>query len=242
MSALNKSLAVDPSSPVHVPETRFGVWFLGTEVWAKHVLERAINDLERLIEDRKASYPVILDVGCGHGRSFKILKERFSPDHMIGTDIDGKMLAITARQVRKQGMDVDLIQGTGSCFALVDRSVDMLFCHQTFHHLVDQELAIREFHRVLKPGGLLLFAESTRAYIHSWIIRCLFRHPMDVQKTAPEYLDLIRSAGFRITRSSISLPYLWWSRTDLGIMENWFGSRLPEDREETLVNTVAVRE
>lgn len=242
MNELDKSLDLDLPSPTHVPETRFGIWFLGTETWVEHVLKCAINDLERLIEDRKPSYPVILDVGCGYGRSFKILKERFSPDRMIGTDIDQKMLAIAARQVRKQGVDVELIQGTCCCLALADRSVDMLFCHQTFHHLVDQESAIREFHRVLKPGGLLLFAESTRAYIHSWIIRYLFRHPMDVQKTAAEYLDLIRSAGFRITQSSISLPYLWWSRTDLGIMENWFGCKPPEDREETLVNTVAVRE
>ena len=47
---------------------------------------------------------------------------------------------------------------------------------------------------LLKPGGVLLFAESTKRYIHSWIIRLLFRHPMDVQKTAPEYLAMVRAA------------------------------------------------
>ena len=242
MNAPANTDSVTPSELVHVPETRFGIWFLGTETWVDHVLERAIKDLERLIENRKPSYPVVLDVGCGRGRSFKILKEWFSPDRIIGADVDGNMLAIAARQIKKHRMDVDLIQGSSCCLAVADQSVDMVFCHQTFHHLVDHESAIREFHRVLKPGGLLLFAESTRAYIHSWTIRYLFRHPMDEQKTAPEYLDLIRNAGFRISQSSISLPYLWWSRTDLGIMENWFGRRPPEDREETLVNTVAVRE
>jgi ubiquinone/menaquinone biosynthesis C-methylase UbiE len=63
-----------------------------------------------------------------------------------------------------------------------------VFCHQTFHHIVEQEAAMAEFFRVLKPGRVLLFAESTRRYIHSLPIRLLFRHPMEVQKTAEEYI------------------------------------------------------
>ena len=38
--------------------------------------------------------------------------------------------------------------------------------------------AVRGFHRVLKPGGMLLLTESCRRYILSWLIRILFRHPM----------------------------------------------------------------
>ena len=86
---------------------------------------------------------------------------------------------------------------------------------------------------------MFLFAESTRKYIHSWIIRLLFRHPMDVQRTAEEYIAMIRAAGFDVPERSISLPYLWWSRNDLGILERWFGITPPTDREETLINLVA---
>ncbi len=225
----------------HVPETKFGTWFLGTETWTRHVLERAIVDLERLIPDRRATYPVIVDVGCGWGRSFKLLQERFRPERMIGIDIDAAMVATAADEAKKQGLTVEVWRGSSSRLALPNQSVDMIFCHQTLHHLIEQREALAEFHRVLKPGGLLLFAESTRKYIHSWIIRLLFRHPMDVQRSAGEYLSMIRDAGFSVAPEEISYPYLWWSRSDLGLREHWFGVAPPALREETLVNLVAVR-
>ncbi len=37
----------------YVPETRFGQWFLRTNIWAVHVLRRAINDLDRILTDRE---------------------------------------------------------------------------------------------------------------------------------------------------------------------------------------------
>lgn len=225
----------------HVPESRFGVWFLGTEVWTEHVLRRAIADLERLIGNRKPVAPVICDVGCGWGRSFELLHRHFAPQRLIGVDIDPAVLEKASAAATSQGLEVDLRQGSSSQLPVADRSVDLLFCHQTFHHFVDQDSALREFRRVLKPGGLLLFAESTRAYIHSWIIRLLFRHPMQVQKSAQEYLDMIRAGDFEVGEDSVSLPYLWWSRADLGIGERWFGIRPAPDREETLLNLVAVR-
>lgn len=242
MGTLIKTTKANISHPVSVPETRFGIWFLGTQIWVRHVLRRAILDVERLIEDRKPSYPVIVDVGCGWGWSFKLLHEHFTPTQMIGVDVDADMLEVSARRAKTQGQHVHLMRATSCSLPIADESVDMVFCHQTFHHLIDHESAIQEFHRILKPAGVLLFAESTKVYIHSWLIRYLFRHPMENQKTATEYINLIQRSGFRVKEESISLPYLWWSRADLGIMQNWFGRTPREPRKETLVNLVAIRE
>lgn len=225
----------------YVPESRFGLWFLATDIWVRHVLEVAIRDLERHIIGRHASYPTIVDVGCGYGRAFKILTETFAARRLIGVDVDPRMIAAAAAEADRLGLAVELRKATSAQLPIHDSTVDMVFCHQTFHHLVDQEGAVREFYRVLKPGGLLLFAESTRAYIHSWIIRWLFRHPMHVQRSAPQYLQMIEQAGFYVDPRSISYPYLWWSRPDLGIGESWLGIKPPDLREETLINLVAVR-
>jgi ubiquinone/menaquinone biosynthesis C-methylase UbiE len=225
----------------YVEETRFGKWFLQTDTWRVHVLERAMVDLLRLIPQRRDSYPVVVDVGCGSGYSLPKLAQRFAPRELVGIDFDPGMLAVARAEADRAGIAVRLVEASSTRMPLADASADLLFCHQTFHHLVEQEAALAEFLRVLKPGGLLLFAESTRRYIHSWIIRALFRHPLEVQRSAPEYLRMLRDAGFAVPESSISYPHLWWSRGDLGILERWFGVAPPKEREETLVNLVAVK-
>ena len=226
----------------YVPETRFGIWFLSTDIWTTRVVRVALEDLARLIPNRRPSYPVLLDAGCGHGKSFRPLIEHFSPQRMIGIDAEAECLHRAAAEAKNEHTPIELRRGDVADLELPDASVDLVFCHQTFHHLIRQEEALAQFHRVLKPGGLLLFAESTRAYIHSWIIRLLFRHPMHVQRSAEEYMAMVRAHGFAFEASNVSFPYLWWSRPDLGAME-WLGLRVPPrgEREETLINLAAVR-
>jgi SAM-dependent methyltransferase len=234
-----------PPSTHYIPETAFGDWFLQTRTWDVHVLEVALRDLDPMIPARRATYPVVADVGCGWGGSLRKLDARFRPERLIGFDIAPKMVEAAAREAAGlrtvSGRPVEVVHASSAALPLPDASVDLLFCHQTFHHLVDQDRAIDEFFRVLRPGGKLLFAESTRRYIHSWIIRLLFRHPMQVQKTAPEYLALVRAAGFAVPDAQVSHPFLWWSREDLGLMERALRITPPAVREETLINLVAIR-
>ena len=226
----------------YVEETRFGFWFLQSHVWQHHVLRVAINDLRSLFAGPLPEAPVLLDVGCGQGKSFGLLNEAFKPARIIGLDADPHSLDCSRAEAERLGLEVQLIASDCAAIDLPDASVDLLFCHQTFHHLVEQEQALAEFWRVLKPGGYLLFAESTQYYIDTWVIRWLFRHPMHVQKTADGYLDMLRGQGFAFAAQNISYPYLWWSRSkDFGLLERW-GLLKPKpagQRNETLINVVA---
>jgi SAM-dependent methyltransferase len=234
------------SSVPFVPETAFGIWFLRTHTWEHHVLRVAINDLKRLIDAPLPDAPVIVDAGCGQGISFRLLGAAFRPRRIVGVDFHAPSLALAARAAqacRDTVADIELLHGDCAQLPLPDASADIVFCHQTFHHLVEQERALAEFRRVLKPGGLLLFAESTDAYIKSWVIRLLFRHPMQVQKSADGYLEMIRHGGFSFAPHNVSLPYLWWSRAkDFGLLERLGLYRpQPGKRRETLVNVAAVK-
>lgn len=229
-------------SDTYVEETRIGFRFLSSHTWQHHVLRVAINDLRQLFDGELPTEPVLLDAGCGQGKSFKHLQQVFAPSRLLGTDADPHSLALSAAEAERLGITVELRGSDCAQLQYSDASVDILFCHQTFHHLVEQEKALAEFYRVLKPGGYLLFAESTQAYIDTWVIRWFFRHPMHVQKSAEGYLQMLREQGFIFGPNNISYPYLWWSRAkDFGLLER-LGLRKPPPRgkrEETLVNVVA---
>ncbi|HEX8590438.1 class I SAM-dependent methyltransferase [Pseudomonas sp.] len=229
-------------SDSYVEETRLGFLFLRSHTWQHHVLRVAINDLRSLFSEALPQNPVLLDAGCGQGKSFQYLQSAFKPTKILGIDADPLSLQLSAEEARRRGLNVELIGSDCAALQLPDASVDMVFCHQTFHHLVEQEQSLAEFYRVLKPGGYLLFAESTEAYIDTWVIRWFFRHPMHVQKSAAQYLDMLSNEGFHFTAHNVSYPYLWWSRArDFGLLERLklvkpkpFG-----EREETLINVVA---
>jgi len=223
-----------------VKESSFGVWFLNTDTWINRVLKIAMDDLETLMTDKLDSYPVILDVGCGHGHSLVMLDQRFHPEKIIGLDVDPDVSERAADNAAACKCDVLFIVNDAASMELPDESVDMILCHQTFHHIVDQTGAANEFYRVLKPGGVLLFAESCRKFIFSLPVRTLFRHPMDVQKTDTEYLQVLENSGFLISPDAVSRPYTWWSRPDLGLFEK-LGKKPPAEKEETIVNAVACR-
>ncbi|MGH8283753.1 MAG: class I SAM-dependent methyltransferase [Gammaproteobacteria bacterium] len=227
-----------------VPESRFGFWFLGTDIWERHVIQYSLDDLGSLISEPWEAYPVILDAGCGQGRSFHLLNAKFHPQRLIGVDAEVHGLVRARQAALRYGVQAELLRGDCSALPLPDACVDLVFCHQTFHHLVHQEQALAEFYRVLKPGGLLLFAESTREYINTWFIYFLFRHPMEVQRSAEEYLDMIRRVGFAFGERNVLFPYLWWSRTTLrGVLELLHLRRAPPpgQRKETLVYMVGTK-
>lgn len=227
--------------PDWIHESSFGKWFLNTNLWVTQVIQVSLDDLVQRMDEPEKPYNTILDVGVGFGNSMRILDRQFHPEKIIGLDVDTQILKEAQKQAQYCKAEVELLEANAKNIELPDNSIDLLFCHQTFHHIVDHDAAIGEFYRVLKPGGVMLFAESTRRYIHSWIIKWLFRHPMEVQKTAEEYLALIKSTGFQVSDHNISYPYLWWSREDLGIMQYWFRRPVPEQREETLINLVATK-
>ncbi len=221
-----------------VPETRFGVWFQRTEIWLRYVLAPAVDEFGALLGPGDRRFRSILDVGCGEGLAFRLLEERFRPDVISGLDIDAQLIERARVAAERCSCRVEARAGDAAKLELPDASVDLVFCHQTLHHLCDQEGAIHEFHRVLEPGGVLLLAESCRRFTHSLPVRLLFRHPMELQKSAAEYLKLLRSAGFAFEPRDVGTPCPFWSQPDFGLRE-LLGRPVRTPREPTLVQVAA---
>jgi SAM-dependent methyltransferase len=223
-----------------VPETRFGVWFQNTEIWLRYVLAEAVADLGSLLGPGPHRFGTILDAGCGAGQAFSLIEDRFGPETLIAVDADPESIRDAGEAARGVSSDVRLVLGDVSRLGIPDACVDLVLCHQTLHHTSEQESALLEMRRVLKPGGLLLLAESCRRFIRSLPVRALFRHPMRVQRSADGYVRLVRAAGFVVEPENVATPSPFWARSDWGLME-WLGRPPSPNAEPTQVRIVATR-
>jgi ubiquinone/menaquinone biosynthesis C-methylase UbiE len=202
-----------------VRETPFGQWFLSTKTWVRYVLTEAIKDFKYLLGDQVPPVNRILDIGCGHGASLTLLEQYFKPKIIVGADIDNILLNNAESAADLCQCEIQLQHETVNNLSFADESFDMIFCHQLIHHVSNQTTALQELFRVLAAGGVILISESCRPFITSWLVRLLFRHPMESQKTADEYIELIRSIGFQIDDHHIKTSSPWWSSQDFGLLE-----------------------
>jgi len=134
-----------------IKESDFGDWFLTTDTWINRVLKIALDDLESLMMPRMDRYPTILDVGSGHGHSLLMLDQRFRPEKIIYLDVDPEAAVRAEDKIKACVSEVQILVNNAASVDLPDNSVDMILCHQTLHHIVDQVSAVKEFYRVLKP-------------------------------------------------------------------------------------------
>jgi ubiquinone/menaquinone biosynthesis C-methylase UbiE len=96
----------------------------------------------------------LLDVGCGPGTITVGLARRVASVHAIDS---GASQTEIARQHAERERRQNVTFATGSCYELPydDQSFDRVFSHALLEHLAEPIRALTEFHRVLKPGGLL---------------------------------------------------------------------------------------
>jgi SAM-dependent methyltransferase len=224
-----------------VKETRFGHWFLGTNVWSRYVVDVALHILADLRPAGARRPARILDAGSGPGVSFPLLEKLFQPAQITGVEIDPKEIARSRRLAETQcKCPVEIIRADVSRLPLPDASVDLVLCHQLLHHVVEQEKILAEFFRVLAPGGTLLVAESCREFIHSTPVRLLFRHPNHVQRTAAEYAQLVRAAGFVFEEKNVRHSTPFWTLPDWGFRKK-IGLKLELPTEPTEVYLAAIK-
>ncbi len=218
-----------------VRESRFGRWFLTTDIWLEYVLRIAIVDLKQLITTNVTDMPQILDIGCHQGMAFELLEEHFHPRKIIGVEIDREQIGLAQEAAKRCQCHVECVQGTVYDLDLPDSSIDLILCHQLLHHLSDQHSALDELHRVLVPGGLILISESCRSFLNLLWVRLFFRHPKQIQKTAQEYVELVKSRGFLIHDAEIQPSIPWWSRKDCGLTERMGWPQKPQEPTEVLM-------
>lgn len=95
----------------------------------------------------------VVDVACGTGILASRIAAELRPDEVYGVDMSDGMLA----SARRRSSSVLWKKVPAEQLPFVDDFLDAVVTTSAFHFF-DQPAALREFHRVLAPGGLLAVA------------------------------------------------------------------------------------
>jgi ubiquinone/menaquinone biosynthesis C-methylase UbiE len=137
----------------HAALTRF--YDAGVRVTMREGLWRPL-----MISQVAAARPAtVLDLGCGTGTLTVPLAAALPDAEVLGIDGDDEVLALAGR---KPGAErVTWARGLVDALPYADGSVDVVVSSLVFHHLpvATKQAALREAHRVLRPGGRLLVAD-----------------------------------------------------------------------------------
>jgi ubiquinone/menaquinone biosynthesis C-methylase UbiE len=119
--------------------------------WSDHGLSRRVTTFERVLDSiHLTSDPLILDLGCGAGTYCRFLRKKGF--RTIGLDYSFPMLK--GAQKLQGDKRIQFLNGEAYNLPLSDHSVDVVVCIGVLQTLSDEKKAIREIHRILRPGGV----------------------------------------------------------------------------------------
>ena len=142
-----------------------------------------------------ASDARVLDVGCGSGWASRLLAEKADNGRVIGIDISDEMIRV-ARDLSHGFSNLDFQVASAESLPFEDGEFSHAFSMESLYYYADMISALKEIHRVLKPGGLFMtvidFYQENRPS-HQWIEQLAV--PVHLLSIA-EYQALFQQAGF----------------------------------------------
>jgi SAM-dependent methyltransferase len=142
--------------------------------------------------------PLIIDIGCGTGATACALE---ALGRVVAVDFS--LLALQA--CRRRGL-AHLLRSRAESIPLANESADVIVATDVLEHLDDDHGALREFRRVLKPGGHAVI--TVPAYEFLWSEHDLaLMHKR--RYTSRHLKELSGRAGFRQVHTGYSLFLLF---------------------------------
>jgi ubiquinone/menaquinone biosynthesis C-methylase UbiE len=149
-----------PTSALDPARTRYGAWLRRVHgpAHARRTAERNAAFLLRYLQPGMR----LLDAGCGQGSITLGLAEAVADGEAVGIDIGADTLPSPAQLGGGAEGEVStrFLAGDVNALPFADASFDTVFCHAVLQHLRDPLAALREFRRVLRPGGVIGVADA----------------------------------------------------------------------------------
>jgi SAM-dependent methyltransferase len=96
----------------------------------------------------------VVDVACGTGTVARQAAPLVGDTGtVVGVDINPAMLTVARSLPSPEGASIDWREGSASALPLGDKAYDLVLCQAGLQFFPDRPAALREMHRVLRPGG-----------------------------------------------------------------------------------------
>ena len=160
--------------------------------------------LERL-DLVKIQPKIILDIGAGTGHSSAALLQRYKKAEVVAIDVAYAMLLQARRRNsswRPWQKTPTLVCGDAERLPFSDACADLIFSNLTLQWCNDLDDTFKEFRRVLKPGGLLMFTtfgpDTLKELRRSWSSVDEFNH-------VNAFIDM-HDIGDAMMRARLAIP------------------------------------
>jgi 2-polyprenyl-3-methyl-5-hydroxy-6-metoxy-1,4-benzoquinol methylase len=143
----------------------------------------------------------LLEIGCGMGTD--LLQFARGGAEVTGVDLTTRSIEISRQHFAVYGARGDFAITDGESLPFADEGFDVVYSNGVLHHTPDTAGAVREIHRVLRPGGLarvMLYHRGSAAYWCDIILRHGVLHGELLRGHSPEdimsrYVEFNESGG-----------------------------------------------
>jgi ubiquinone/menaquinone biosynthesis C-methylase UbiE len=152
----------------------------------------------------------VLEIACGRGGFSRLLASRGAS--VCGADFSASAIAIAKERLRDYPSvagGVSYVQADAQSMPFDDDAFDIVVSCETIEHVPNPRAALREMHRVCRPGGLLFL--TTPNYVNFmglYLIYAAVRHPrlkssqpLDQPFLFPQIRNFLTQAGWKIVRT-----------------------------------------
>ena len=166
---------------------------------------QALVPLGAFLADRRIAETRMIDIGCGTGRFLTFVKDNYPRLPVTALDLSAAYLD-EAREQLARWRGIDFVEAAAERSALPDGGFQLATCIFLFHELPRKVRAqvAREIHRLLAPGGRLVFIDSLQRGDHPPYDGLLeyfpvaFHEPYYGDYTRQDLVALFQDAGFAV--------------------------------------------
>ncbi len=155
-----------------------------------------------------------LEVGCGRGVGAELILSVFGAENVDAFDLDPHMVKLAQKRLARYGNRIRLRVGDVTDIQAEDGCYDAVFDFGIVHHVPNWRDALKEIHRVLKPGGRFYCEEVLERYITHPFWRRLLDHPQEDRFNQDQFVKGLEDSGFVVVASTHLLHQFGWFIAD----------------------------